>query len=325
MSEIEQLQSQLHRAQQDYEKLGGQMRELQDSQLAHPKPAQQQDSDRLEFLKRYGGDHRDNGVENRGGGFQGAGFQGAEIGRVPVDHVSLKKTRGAKESFDDFKVSDEQKQSVFDSLQGKLAHGEKLDERQQRILQLLSKDFGGQKIHAGEHVKNVLNRNGMGMEQVHHQDGMRMEHYQQQQQQQQQQPVDHDKVRLGGNKQQLPNPLEEGEEVKDLVEEQQKPGEFGNLGNDRKLEVVDREEEAVGAGGEELNQPKGGPEEDQNFLHEDDDHGKKANDREQDDNPLPNPIQDVENPDDEDNDNYGGAKKEKQDAADEENQASYSL
>lgn len=196
---------------------------------------------------------------------------------------------GAKESFDDFRISDDQKMSVLESLQGKVARGETLDERQQKIFQLLLKDFD----RIMNHNQNAPVQNGMGME--HHQ-------------QQQQEPAeDDDVVRAdGGKQQQLPNPLDDGEEVKDLVEGHQKPEDFDNLGDDRKLNVVDREreqDEAAGAGGEEPKQPKDGhegreDEVDHQYLHED---VEEKADNNVGDNPLPQPGQEEENPDDEDN------------------------
>ena len=224
----------------------------------------------------------------------------------------------AKESFNDFRISDEQKRSVFDSLQGKLARGEKLDERQRKILQLLSKDFeiGERKSHIGEDKNNVPVWNGMGLDNL---------------QEQQKEAVYHEeRDGLEGDRpkeeDQLPNPLDEKEEVKDLVEEQQKPGEFDNLGNNRKFEVIDQDqEEPVGAGGEELKQVvvakedrkeiEGVLDHGERGLHKDErleeveKEGKEGKEREG-DNPLPKPIQKDANLDDEDD--YPGAKKDKE-------------
>ena len=255
-------------------------------------------------------DDQFNGIRNREDQFHGVGNR---------DDHSLNRDsqlhRVAKESFNDFRISDEQKQNVFDSLQGKLARGEKLDERQLKILQLLSKDFSEQKNHIGEDKNNVPVRNGMGLENL---------------QEQRKEAVDHEeRDGLEGDKpkeeDQLPNPLDEGEEVKDLVEEQQKPGEFDNLGNDRKLEVIDRdqEQEPVGAGGEELKQVvakedqkenEGGLDHGERDLHKDErleeEEGKgKVGKEKEGDNPLPRPIENDANLDDEDD--YPGAKKDK--------------
>ena len=265
-----------------------------------------------------------NGIRNQNGQFNGIGNQNAQFnglgngdGRFPNQDSQLH--GAAKESFNDFRITDEQKKSVFDSLQGKLARGEKLDDRQLKILQHLSKYFqiGEHKSHNVVEDKNkVPIRNGMDLEDLHHE--------------QHKEIVDHEeRDGLEGNipkkEDQLPNPLDENEEVKDLIEGQQKPGEFENLGNERKFEVVDREreregEEPVGAGGEELKQvalpikeeDRKEPDFDERELHKDEhfeEVEKKGNGREG-DNPLPRPAQNDVNLDDEDD--YPGAKKDKE-------------
>ena len=347
LHEIEQLQSQLRLAQHQYESLVSKEHKQQEYQVGHHKVDQPiadvKEAAVHNIRKRYedgnvpvehinnefhraklpsvnqGKESHHNDAGNR---YQREAvfvdndrkeeFRGADLGgrdqhfdlhgdRMPP--ASFKKNGEVKESFDDIRISDEQKKNVFDSLQGKLSRGEILDDRQLDIYHILSKEFEHSKEHAG---KDVPIRNGMGME--HHQH------------EQQKQPVDdNDNERLDSKQQQLPDPLDEGE-VKDLVEEHQKPDEFDNLGRERKVDVVDREqEEAAGAGGEELKQPKDGDqegldEEDEHYLHED---GNPVENR--DDNPLPKPGQDENMPDDEDD--YG-AKKEKHGVV-EENQASY--
>ena len=375
LNEIEQIQSQLHLAQQTNEKLVSQMRhEQQNLQVGHSRLEQPnnvgQDSYKLRQGYGNGGnfnneggnfhggdagvrDRRDDGnigrmslreggdpginswregrgirnqgdqfhrIENRDDRFHGIGNQGGDlpgIGKQGDQFLNQDNQfhRAAKESFDDFRISDEQKQSVFDSLQGKMARGETLDDRQLKILQLLSKDFSERKHHVGDDKKNAPRRDGMMLEnqrELHQEAVADIE----------------DRERLDGDKlkqeEQLPNPLDEGE-VKDLVEEQQKPGEFDNLGGDRKLEVVDRDqEEPVGAGGEELkqvvaakddqkeenNRGQQNEERDEDYRYDDGggQEGKKGGEREG-DNPLPRPIQNEANPDDEDD--YGGPKKDK--------------
>jgi hypothetical protein len=273
------------------------------------------------------------GIGNQNGQYRGIGNQNDQLHGLGNrdDHYQDRdrQLRGvAKESFDDFRISDEQKQSVFDSLQGKLARGEKLDDRQMKILQLLSKDFqiGERKSHnivREEDKNNVPIRNEMELENLH--------------QEQQRELVDHEREERDGlegdkpkEEDQLPNPLDENEEVKDIIEEEQKRGEFDNLGNDRKFDFVDRDqEEPVGAGGEELKQvvvakeegdrkenekeEDGGRQEDheERELHKDErleDLEKEGKERER-DNPLPRPIQKDANLDDEDD--YPGAKKDK--------------
>ena len=404
LSEIEQMQSQLHRAQQDKEKLMAQMhQEQRNSQVDHAKLEQPniggQDLHKLqqrfgnvgEFNNNDGGnlhrggdagvrdrrddgnfagrslrDQADAGVNSWRDRYRGIGNQGEQLHRFENQNDRFQNPRGdlpgignrgdqfrgignrddqfhgirnqndqfrglgnqddhflnrdsqlhgaAKESFNDFRISDEQKQSVFDSLQGKLARGEKLDDRQLKILQLLSKDFqiSERKSHIEEDKNNVPIRNGMGLENL---------------QEQQKEAVYHEeRDGLEGDKpkeeDQLPNPLDDKEEVKDLVEEQQKPGEFDNLGNDRKFEVVDRDqEEPVGAGGEELKQGvvagedrkeiDGGLDHGERDLHKDErlEEVEKEGKEREGDNPLPKPIQKDVNLDDEDD--YPGAKKDK--------------
>ena len=406
LSEIEQIQSQLHRAQQDNEKLMAQMHhEQQNAQVDHSKlqlpnnnniggqGLQKQLQQRFDnngrgnFHQGGGGvgdvgerDRRDTG--NFGGGrswrdeFRGIGNQGEQFQRIDnrfqnpgaggdlpgIDNRGdqfhgirnqdgqfrgienqndqlhgLRNRDGhfldgdsrmhgaAKESFDDFRISDEQKKNVFDSLQGKLARGERLDDRQMKILQILSKNsqIGERKSHdiQEEDKNNIPVRNGVELQDLH--------------QEQQREIADHEeRDGLEGDKpkeeDQLPNPLEEDEEVKDLVEEQQKPGEFDNLGNDRKFEVVDRDQEepVVGAGGEELKQVVGAKEDGERKeegrvmdngereLHKDErlegleKERKEVGKERGGDNPLPRPIQqDDANLDDEDD--YPGAKKDK--------------
>lgn len=256
-------------------------------------------------------DDQFNGIRNRDDHFHGIGNRDDHF---PNQDNQLHKS--VKERFDDFRISDEQKQSVFESLQGKLARGEKLDDRQLKILQLLSDDFKERKHRIEEDKNNVPVRNGMGLDNL---------------QEQRKEFVDHEeRDGLEGDKpkeeDQLPNPLDEGEEVKDLVEEQQKPGEFDNLGNDRKLEVIDRgqEQEPVGAGGEELKQVpvvakeggkenEGGLDHGERELHKDEqlkeEEEEVGKEKKEGDNPLPKPIQNDANLDDEDD--YPGAKKDK--------------
>ena len=274
------------------------------------------------------------GIDNRGDQFRGMGNQNGQYHGIGNQNDQLHGLRNrddhfqdrardsqmhgaAKESFDDFRISDEQKQNVFDSLQGKLARGERLDDRQMKILQILSKDFqiGERKSHdIREDKNNVPVRNGVELQDLH--------------QEQQREVVDHEeRDGLEGDKpreeDQLPNPLEEDEEVKDLIEGQQKPGEFDNLGNDRKFEVVDRDQEepVMGAGGEELKQVVGAAKEDGekkegrvvDYEERDIHKGERLDELEkkrEGDNPLPKPIQeDDANLDDEDD--YPGAKKDK--------------
>ena len=274
------------------------------------------------------------GIDNRGDQFHGMGNQNGQYHGIGNQNDQLHGLRNrddhfqdrardsqmhgaAKESFDDFRISDEQKQNVFDSLQGKLARGERLDDRQMKILQILSKDFqiDERKSHdIREDKNNVPVRNGVELQDLH--------------QEQQREVVDHEeRDGLEGDKpreeDQLPNPLDEDEEVKDLVEGQQKPGEFDNLGNDRKFEVVDRDQEepVMGAGGEELKQVVGAAKEDGekkegrvvDYEERDIHKGERLDELEkkrEGDNPLPKPIQqDDVNLDDEDD--YPGAKKDK--------------
>ncbi len=271
------------------------------------------------------------GIGNQNGQYRGIGNQNDQLhglGNREAHYLDRDhQLRGvAKESFNDFRISDEQKRSVFDSLQGKLARGEKLDDRQMKILQLLSKDFqiGERKSHdvvREEDKNNVPIQNGMELDNLH--------------QEQQRELVDREHEERDGlegdklkEEDQLPNPLDENEEVKDIIEEEQKRGEFDNLGNDRKFEVVDRDqEEPVGAGGEELKQVAVAKEEgeDRNENEKEkeggrlEDHGEREvhkderledleKERER-DNPLPRPIQNDGNPDAEDD--YPGAKKDK--------------
>ena len=225
----------------------------------------------------------------------GVRYQKEDLHGNRVDHMSPKKAGELKDSFDDFRISDEQKRNVFDSLQGKLSRGEPLDDQQLHIFQLLSKELESDKKRVRADEKEAPVQNGMGMEHKPQED------------------IDDDAGKVGGAEhQQLPNPLDEGEEIKDLVEEQQKADEFDNLGGNKKVEeAVDRDQdEAAGAGGEELKQSKDGQEEEgeEQHLHEDDRAEKKSNEKNEGDKPLPRPGHDVENPDDEDD--YG-AKKEK--------------
>lgn len=210
-----------------------------------------------------------------------------------MDHIIRRKTGEGRDSFSDIKLSDEQKWNVFESLLGKLSRGERLDSRQQRIYQLLLKDFGSDDNPAGVGAKNVAKdvplRNAVDRKEEIHQE----------------QEEGEDGVKMGGKREdQLPNPLDGGEEeVKDLVEAQ-KPGEFDNLGGGGQAD----KEEPIGGGGEKLDGGKEEEDEEENYYEGERREGGK------DDNPLPRPGQE-ENPDDEDN----GANGDKADN-DEDNQ-----
>lgn len=381
LSEIEQIQSQLHRSEKDKEMLVERMRhEQQNSQLGYskldrrenggdnPHQPQQRYGNGGDFNNERGYLHRgevgvrdwrdergrslregadaginslkdglhmgdrgignqDHRIENRDNQFHGIeGNRGGYLhgikdkndqwgDRLPDGDAHLHET--AKDGFRDFKITDEQKRSVYESLQGKLARGETLDERQLKILRLLSKDFGERMSHVGHDQVDVPVRNGMELAN--------------QREQHQEAVVDELKrAGLDGAKhkeeEQLPNPLDEGEEVKDLVEGQHKPGDLDNLGNDRKFaDVVDRNrKEPVGAGGDELKQGgvardnqhgnEGRPDEERE-LHKDggvkEEEGERKEIEKDGDNPLPKPLQHGEdNLDDEDD--YPGAKKNKE-------------
>ena len=360
MSEIEQIQSQLHQAQQDKALLMAQMHERQKSDEAHPKPGQVREEDKHEFQhdvgRRYDrGDAGDEvvkrevyrgeefGQRNQRDSVPGVGdggrnqrwkfqrgydigarhgegdsleakngfgnperghqiddfgnFNHANVGLkdkvdLPVggaDHreeMGQRKTGDGRESFRDIVLTDEQKWNVFESLQGKLSRGERLDDRQQRIYDILLKEFRNAEKPVA--VNNAPVRDGIAVDENYHQN----------------EGLDDDGVKMGGKKEdQLPNPLDaREEEVKDLVEEVQKPDEFVNLGGGEQEKRGDDNEEQVGGGGEDLEQGQDGvDDEDEHYLHEDDEEregGQKVGEK-IDDNPLPQPGQE-DNPDDED-------------------------
>ena len=128
---------------------------------------------------------------------------------------------------EDIKIPEDEKRRIFFAIQNRVNKGEELDDRQKQIYRLLYKYYGktSSKDSFGDHQ--------VRKPEVNHVPDVRAPQGNGQFDQGQVPPAQHVFVReLGGNVEAAKKPSQEAEqeEVKDLVEGHQKPGEFDNLG-----------------------------------------------------------------------------------------------
>lgn len=129
----------------------------------------------------------------------------------------------------DVKIPTEEKRRIFLALQGKVERGEELDTRQKQIYRLLYSHFGKEVI--GQQPAPVDNQRKN--EDREPSQGEEREGEERLENQAQVPPIQNVFVREGGEGVADKPANDEHEEVKDLIEEHQKPGEFENLGKER--------------------------------------------------------------------------------------------